>query len=244
VELYRYTAGPYGDNVFLGFVDGTVKGAPAASGRLIEVIGDSISAGYGNLGMWNHSSGTGSCSFTLDTEAAYQAYPWVLARTLDAEVSIIAHSGWGMVRDYNGTDAGVMPSIYANTLGTETSPTWGFARKPDAVLIDLGTNDSAAGDPGTPFETAYTAFLKTVRGHYPGAWIFLTIGPMTSDPLLTTMRAHLAAVVTAAADAKVTTIDMATQDSTVTGCDYHPTVGEDQTMAAALATAIRAKLGW
>src|SRR5262249_46569088 len=41
VELYRDTEGMYGDSVFLGFVDGTVKGAPPPSGRLIEVVGDS-----------------------------------------------------------------------------------------------------------------------------------------------------------------------------------------------------------
>jgi hypothetical protein len=37
---------------------------------------------------------------------------------------------------------------------------------------------------------------------------------------------------------------MATQDSTSTGCDYHPNVAEDRVMASALATAIKAKLGW
>lgn len=247
VELYRDTEGMYGDSVFLGFADGTVKGAPPASGRLIEIVGDSISAGYGNLGVEVHPPWNNTCTFSLDTEAAYQSYASVLARSLNAEASIIARSGWGMYRDLNGSTSNVLSSVYENTVGTEAAPAWSFMRKADAVLVNLGTNDSAQGDPGQPYEDAYVEFLATVRGYYPDAWIFLTIGPMTSDPLLTQMRAHLTnvvATVSAGGDEKVTTIDLAPQDSTMTGCDYHPNVAEDQTMAAALLPTIKAKLGW
>jgi hypothetical protein len=247
VELYRDTEGMYGDSVFLGFVDGTVKGAPPYGGRLLEVVGDSISAGYGNLGNEVHPPWNNTCTFSLDTEAAYQSYASFLGRTLGAEVSILARSGWGMYRDNGGSTAGVLSSVYGDTVGTESAPTWDFARKADAVLINLGTNDSAQGDPGQPYEDAYVAFLKTVRGHYANAWIFMTMGPMTADPLLAQMRMHLANVlakVTGGGDMKVTTIDLATQDTTMTGCDYHPNVAEDQKMAAALAPAIKAKLGW
>ena len=100
------------------------------------------------------------------------------------------------------------------------------------------------GDPGQPYEDAYVAFLRTVRGHYPAAWIFLTIGPMTSDPMLSAMRTHLANVVTTMADAKITTVDIAAQDGTSTGCDFHPDVAEDMVMATALEAAMKPKLGW
>src|SRR5208283_531334 len=33
VELYRETEGMYGDSIYFGFVDGTVKGAPPSNGR-------------------------------------------------------------------------------------------------------------------------------------------------------------------------------------------------------------------
>ncbi len=244
VELYRDTEGMYGDTIFSGFVDGTLGAPPAASGRLIEVVGDSISAGYGNLGAEVHPPYDNTCSFTLDTEAAYQAYDSVLGRSLQAEVSIIARSGWGMYRDLNGDTSNVLSSVYADTVGTQSSPTWDFARKADAVIIDLGTNDSAQGDPGQPYEDAYVAFLHSVRGHYPDAWIFLTLGPMTSDPTLTQMRTHLTNVVSTFGDAKVQAIDMATQDTSMTGCDYHPDVAEDATMAGMLAPTIKTKLGW
>lgn len=244
VEVYRDTEGMYGDTVFSGFVDGTLKAPPPASGRLIEVVGDSISAGYGNLGKEVHPPYDNTCSFTLDTEAAYQAYDSILGRTLDAEVSIVARSGWGMYRDLNGNTSNVLLSVYEDTVGTQSSPTWNFVRKADAVLINLGTNDSAQGDPGQAYEDAYVAFLHTVRGHYPDAWIFLTLGPMTSDPTLTQMRTHLTNVVSTVKDGKVVSIDLQTQDTSTTGCDYHPNVAEDTTMAGKLAPTIKTTLGW
>jgi len=244
VELVRESEGMYGDTVFSGFVDGTPHGAPPPSGRLIEIVGDSISAGYGNLGSEVHPPWDNTCTFSLDTESAYQSYGAMLGRALNAEVSIIARSGWGMVRDNTGNAGGVLSSVYANTLGTQAAPAWNFKRQADAVVIDLGTNDSAGGDPGAAYEDAYVSFLRTVRGHYPNAWVFLTMGPMTNDPMLTTMRTHLSNVVSALGDAKVTTVDMPVQDATSTGCDYHPNVAEDAAMAGVLATALKAKLGW
>jgi lysophospholipase L1-like esterase len=249
VELYRESEGMYGDSVFAGFADGTLKGAPPSSGRLIEVVGDSISAGYGNLGMEVHPPWDNTCTFSLDTESAYEAYGSMIGRALNAEVSIIARSGWGMYRDNGGSTSGVLSSVYGNTLGTQSTPQWDFKRQADAVVIDLGTNDvgepdGGQGDPGTPYEDAYVAFLHTLRSHYANAWVFLTIGPMTSDPLLSDLRAHIANVVIQVGDAKVTAVDLATQDSTMTGCDYHPNVAEDTVMAGVLTTAIKAKLGW
>jgi lysophospholipase L1-like esterase len=240
VELYRETEAEIEDvlyvTVFHGFVDGQVVGAPAPSGRLIEIIGDSISCGYGNLC-------NGPNPFSVDTESAYQAYGPQLAQLLGADVSIVAHSGWGVYRDGSGDTTKVMAAVYGNTVGTDPSPQWDFSVQPDAIVINLGTNDSAQGDPGTPYETAYVAFLQTVRARNPHAWIFLTIGPMTDDPELTMLRGHLANVVSAFGDSRVATIDIAVQGSSV-GCDYHPTVAEDTTMASALAPTIRAKLGW
>ena len=244
VELYRDTEGMYGHSAFLGFVDGTVNPPPAAPGRLLEVIGDSISAGYGNLGVQTHPPWDNTCSFSLDTEAAYQAYSWQLARLLKADVSIVARSGWGVCRDNDGDTAGVLSSVYANTLGTQPAPVWDFAQQPDAVLINLGTNDSAKGDPGQPYEDAYVKLLGTVRSHYPRAWIFLTIGTMTTEPMLTTMTTHLANVISKVGDPKVMKIDIPVQDATSTGCDYHPNVATHRKMAEALRTPIAEKLRW
>jgi lysophospholipase L1-like esterase len=244
VELYRENEGNYGDSVFLGFVDGTVVGAPPAPTRFIEIIGDSISAGYGNLGSETHPPWQSMCGFTLDTESAYAAYGPALGRLLNAEVSVIARSGWGMYRDLSGSKTNVLSSIYENTLGDQAAPRFNFTRQPDAVIINLGTNDSNPDDPGQAYEDAYVAFLRKVRTHYANAWIFLTIGPMTSDPLLAAMRTHIDHVVTKIADAKIVQVPLEPQDSTSTGCDFHPNVAEHQKLATALKAAIQPKLNW
>jgi lysophospholipase L1-like esterase len=244
VELYRETEGMFGHSVFGGFVDGALRGAPQGNGRLIEVIGDSISAGYGNLGNEVHPPWDNSCSFSVDTESAYQAYGAMIGRALDAEVSVVARSGWGIYRDGGGNTANVLAKIYGGSTPAEGSAAWDFKRKADAVIINLGTNDDGKGDPGTPYETAYVAFVRTVRSHYPDAWIFLTLGPMTGDPQLGPMRAHVSHVASAVADPKVVVVEMPSQDATSTGCDYHPNVAEHEKMAHVLTKAIQAKLGW
>jgi hypothetical protein len=67
---------------------------------------------------------------------------------------------------------------------------------------------------------------------------------MTTDPLLTQMRTHLGNVVASVADPKVTTVDIAAQDATSTGCDYHPNVAEHNIRAGVLTSAVKSKLGW
>lgn len=254
VELYRDTEGMYGLSTFLGFTSGTVKGAPGPSGRSIEVVGDSISAGYGNLGSEPHPNGVASpaCHWTADNSTWYQTYAAIAGHALNAEVSTIARSGWGMYRDAAGNTSGVLSSIYANALGTNSNVVWGFVPKASVVVINLGTNDWGPGDPGTPYETAYKSFIATVRSHYPDAWIFLTIGSMTGEPGLSQVKAHLANVVAAGAatgDQKLASFDLGVQNmgadgSVPTGCDWHPNVADHQRMAGILQQQLSAKLGW
>jgi hypothetical protein len=254
VELYRDTEGMYGKSTFLGFTSGTLKAPPPPRGRLIEVVGDSISAGYGDLGSEPHPNWVANpaCNSTAANSTWYQTYAAVAGHALGADVSSIARSGWGMYRDGSGDTNGVLSSVYGDTVGTNPTPAWSFTQKPDVVVINLGTNDWAGGDPGTPYETAYLAFLKVVRGHYPDAWLFLTIGSMLGDPALGQVKGHLGAVVKARADAgdsKVMTFDFGTQPlgsdgTTPTGCAWHPNVADHQRMAGILRTQLQAKLGW
>jgi lysophospholipase L1-like esterase len=254
VELYRDTEGTYGKSTFLGFTSGTLKAPPMSSGRLMEVVGDSISAGYGNLGNEPHPNfvAAPACRWTAANSTWYGTYAALAGHSLDAEVSTVARSGWGIYRDSDGDTKGVLPSVYSFTVGTEPSPVYAFARKPQVVVINLGTNDFAKGDPGTPYETAYVDFLEVVRSHYPDAWLFLTIGSMLEEPALGQANKHLAAVAKARADAgdsKVATFDFGTQDlgpdgSMPTGCDWHPNAADHQRMAGILEAQLQQKLGW
>jgi lysophospholipase L1-like esterase len=254
IDLYRETEGMYGVSIFLGFGGATVKGPTPEPKRRIEVVGDSISAGYGNLGAEPHPDWVANpaCSWTAENSSWYQTYAARAGRMFDAEVTTLARSGWGMYWDRGGDKNGALPTVYDNTLGVMPAPGWDFAIKVSVVIINLGTNDWAPGDPGMPYQTAYLAFLERVRSHYPDAWLFLTIGSMLNPPELAQVDARLQAVVSArasAGDDKITTFDMGTQDlgsngEVVTGCDWHPSVTDHERMAEILQGQLKAKLGW
>ncbi len=249
LELYRETEGQFGATTFLGFVQGIVQGPTAPGARRIEVLGDSISAGYGNLGSEQHRDDQPSrgCTWSAENSSWYGSYAALAARALDAELTTIARSGWGILPSSVPEPNAGLPSVYENALGVTAVPRWHFRSPVHAVVINLGTNDWARGDPGAPFERAYRQFVQQVRSHHPEAWIFLTIGSMLAEPELTQVKSRLAAVVAAlasAGDRKVGSFDLGTQDSRATGCDWHPSGADHQRMALILEAQLRQKLGW
>jgi hypothetical protein len=256
IELYRETEGAYGRSTFLGFASGTLEAPPPSNGRLIEVVGDSISAGYGNLGEEIHPApdwvAAPACHWTAENSSWYLTYAAIAGRELNAEVSTIARSGWGMVRDRGNDATHVLSAVYDNAVGTGATPPWSFNRPASAVVINLGTNDWNGGDPGVSYETAYAQFIAHLRTRYPSAWILLTIGPMTGEPALTQIKTRLANVVaarTGQGDSKVATFDFGQQnlgaDGRIpTGCDWHPSRAEHQRMAQILKAQLQSKLGW
>lgn len=254
VELYRETEGKgHGYSVFSGFAAGTPVTPPAASGRLIEVIGDSISAGYGNLGVETHPNygpdPQGGCRFSTESESAYLAYGHVAARAVNADASVLAGSGWGIYSDNGGNTSKVMPALFANTLGERAAPAWGFAAEPQAVVVNLGTNDASAKNlTAEKFKPAYSAFISTIRGKYPGALILCAVGSMLFGPDRDNAKQYLTELIAdleTKGDGRVKLLDLGSQDPLKgTGCDWHPNRDEDARMAAVLASELQASLGW
>jgi lysophospholipase L1-like esterase len=216
---------------------------PPAPARLIEIIGDSITCGYGTLGMLSDSE-------CFSTESHWDSYGAVLARALGADLSTIAMSGQGAYRNYGGDMTNTLPMVYTRALTNDATPLWDFRTQPQAVIINLGTNDISnnKGDPGMPFRTAYTGLVQTVRSKYPAALIVCTNGPLLSGTDLTTILGHLKAVVDArkaAGDTNIEVFDqIATQTSDKAACQYHPNPAENQLMANQLVTELKARLGW
>ncbi|KAJ3053613.1 hypothetical protein HK097_003841 [Rhizophlyctis rosea] len=242
VEFYRDNESSEGVSTFLGVVAGTLKAAPALPARRIELVGDSISAGYGNLGLENHAAG-GSCTYSPATSSWYATYGAIAGRALNAQVTTIARSGWGISRGYGGSADAKLPTIYPTYLGSGAA-NWNYKPSVDALVINLGTNDWSVGDPGTTYETLYVSFLRTIRSGYPNAYIFLTIGSLLDPVKLAEAKTRLANVIKQSGETRIATFDYGTQDVTITGCDYHPSEAEHKRMAAILQQKLSATLGW
>ncbi len=236
---------------FIGAV--TFTGFKLASGkflraeppkRRLEVIGDSITCGYGNEGKNQNEK------FNAETENAYMSYASIAARHVGAEVTLNAWSGRKMYPD------NTLPSIYDLTNPLDATSVFDFkAPAPDAVVINLATNDFGAGNPEeTAWVGAYEAFIAQLRKHYPKAAIYPAIGSMMSDAYppnvkaLSTLRGYLTRMVArlnAKGDANVRLIEFEGQKfEDGIGSDFHPNIVTHQKMAEVLVKALRRDLKW
>jgi hypothetical protein len=264
VSLYKRTeASSNGRTMIQSYAfpgGGTLLPPAQPSLRRIEVVGDSISCGYGVLGP------NAMCTETSAYEDHDDSYGAITARSLGADLYTIASSGRGMVQNVDcttacsqgqGEDDCTLPEIYGYTVPYDnpgvTPSTWNFATwVPDVVVIDLGTNDYFCSEnnggpaPGSAFSSTYLTFLKRVRANYPDAWIFCLNGPMLQNPDYTTAGTLIQGAVTMMADSKVTFLELPTQtqNTAMQGCDGHPDVATQQAMATQLTSAIKTSLSW
>jgi len=151
-----------------------------------------------------------------------------------------------MYRNYDGTTANAMPSVYDRTLTTSAAPLW-KGREPDVIVVNLGTNDFSKGDPGAPFDNAYERFVQQLRTVHPDAQLFCAVGPMLTDTALARLRNTAGTVVDAlkvAGDTRIDVIEFPSQLPTELGCDYHPNTSKHRTMGEQLAAVFRTELGW
>ncbi len=244
VELYRRTEASFGTSTFhdFDFGVGQLLAPPPASAHRIEVIGDSITCGYGNEGE------SASCGFSKDTENHYATYGAIAARALAAELVTIAWSGKGIVYNYDTDTTDPLPALYDRVLPTRGANSWDFSWLPEAVVINLGTNDfSTDGDPTLElFRDEYAAFLGHLRDVYPDAYILCTVGPLLEGADLDAARMGIEAAVAvrkSAGDARVESWQMNIANDNP-GCDYHPGLATHEAMGAALVAELRTRLGW
>lgn len=246
IELIKRTEAFCGDVQFLGFhvEDGILLPPPAAAARRIELIGDSITCGYGNEGT------NPSQYFALKNENAFLAYGSLTARALNADQITIAWSGKGIVHNYGGDTSEMMPQIYSRILPYQSALTWDSSQWiPGVVVINLGTNDFNPNPPDkTIFIATYSGFVKKIRNQYRNAHIYCALGPMLSGERLTSARECLTAVVeqfNSAGDAAVHFIEFPMHDGCLGyGEAGYPSVATHARMAKQLVKQIKTDLGW
>lgn len=241
VRLVKRTEAFFGTTQFLGFQlseGGRMLTQPAPHARRLEIIGDSISCGYGNEAKDQHER------FSSTTENAYLSYGAMAARSLGAEYVCLAWSGRTM------WPKNTMGEIYDLVLPLDPGSQWDFSRwTPDVVIINLSTNDFGAGTPDQKgWTSAYEAFLTRVRRNYPHAALYCATSPMMGGKEGAIARSYLTQIVAdenAAGDKDVRLLIFETQDGkNGFGSDWHPSLKTHQIMADKLAATLRRDLGW
>ncbi|MBQ8614157.1 MAG: GDSL family lipase [Ruminiclostridium sp.] len=230
-------------------VDGSI--APTAEKDLyIEFVGDSITCGYGvDDEDRNHH-------FSTSTEDCTKAYGYKTAEKLGADYSLVSISGYGIISGYtNNPDkksaSQLMPLhyekvgfSYSRDLG---SFKWDFARQPDAVVINLGTNDESYcktdKDKQAEFTAEYVNFLKTVRARNPEAKILCVLGVMGSG-LYSCVEEAVNTYSAETGDTSVYAMKLPNQDQADgIAADWHPTEKTHEKTAEIVAEKLKEILG-
>lgn len=166
VILQKRTEGEQGITTISEFItDGKFLQAEAPKERVIEYIGDSYTCGYG-------TESPSTERFKPETENQNLTYACAVARYFDADQIVVAHSGMGIVRNFNSkfTDY-CMPERYLQTFDGVKESQWdakSSSVKPDITVIYLGTNDFSRGmQPAERlFVKNYIKLLKEIKDNY------------------------------------------------------------------------------
>lgn len=120
----------------------------------IEFVGDSITTGYGVRAK------NADEEYTTATQDVLLSYAGLTARALNAEMQIVAASGWGMYKSKYASQA--LPDYYFNIDLTRNTEPWDFSLfRPNIIVVALGTNDfSYLGDLEEAKRTREYAALK------------------------------------------------------------------------------------
>lgn len=248
VRLVKRTESPWSEGRFGGFVaapGGAVLAAPPARRRQIEFIGDSFTAGYGNLSDTRDCSGNGGVDRNTDTDLSFGA---LTARRLGADHQINAISGRGMVRNYNGSSPGIdFRTFYDRALLAVEGDVWRrpASWRPQVVVIGLGLNDfstpldsgerwASQAELAAAYESAYHGFLDKLRARYgSGTYLLVSATRLDGTPF--------AGIVERIARTRTTRGDDRTgywyyDDPALDrlGCDWHPSAHDHRIISAHL----------
>jgi lysophospholipase L1-like esterase len=215
--------------------------------RKIEFIGNSITCAYGieAADEFHH--------FADSTENHYYSYAEIAARNLNAQSMVVARSGIGMYRNYNGNrngDKDIMPRWYDYTLLYDSTERWNPSRYiPDVVCINLGTNDLSTHNYDiNHYKSNYRQFLKHLRTIYPKAKIVMLTGSMMNGKELNDAQRvlnELSVEFKSKGDKNVCRFDFTPIDKTLGyGADCHPSMLQHAEMGGELTAYLKRIMKW
>jgi len=212
--------------------------APTSPAKKLLVIGDSITAGYGVEGA------NKECHYAMETSNQQLSYAAVAAKNLGADLHAIAWSGIGAWRSY-GEKTPVVPNILIRsqrTLADDANSQWDIAiYTPDAILINIGTNDYWEGSVGDEYRQQMLKLINRTQEEYPAKPIYLILSPMLSGAA----RESQQAVLNSLTSTTIKLLDLGKIESADGfGCDYHPNTKTNNRMAEALVKQLKIDLDW
>lgn len=250
LKIIKRTEGGLGKATFKGIIldNGAVlKKIDPGYKRKIEFIGNSITCGFGVEGKSKEEK------FMAETENSYKSHALITSRAFNAEYHVIAHSGQGVVRnsgDKNMTSEYTMTDRYKQSLDSEIAAMWDFKKwKPDAVVINLGTNDFI-NEPHpleTLFNRKYTHLVKFIREQYGEVPIFCVVGPMIDEPCFSYVKKMVEANRTHLNDPNIYFIGIPPylmEEDKDLGSGWHPNYSGQLKMANMVIPVISSVTGW
>ncbi len=185
-KIYRQTELLHGvENLISITMNGVPTEPPKDSELYIEVLGDSITAGYGALTTGDDSDDPSGPIKSSGTDT----YAFLAAKQLGADVSIVARSGLAFSFDDDYID-----KYWKNiSFSREKLGEYKFERKPDVVVINLGTNDEGkwvkngqSPDELPRLKEYAVKLLNMVRASHADAkivWIYGTMDSRLGDTI-------------------------------------------------------------
>jgi lysophospholipase L1-like esterase len=225
IVTYRQVAGSYtGDAVFQGLTldSGASTFKAAARTKLVEFVGDSITAGQ------------------TSSQLATTGYGFLIGEQLGVDHTQIAIGGMCLSET---TDAcwAHETRYWMSSGGQVGTDLWDFSRyTATAVVINLGTNDKSHGVTSADFQAKYITFLTKIRAKFPNAKLFAV------ETFIARYAAETQAAVTArntAGDANVFYVDTTGWLTADLRTDsVHPNDAGHKVIAAKLGPILSAKI--
>lgn len=249
LELFKRTEYDMGKLLFYKFtLDASAKVLPPPTYKhRIEFYGNSITCGYAIEDLEGKDRGT------YEFENGYKSYANLTARHFNAELSVIAKSGIGVIISWFPY---VMPDIYDRTYALDPTAKWDFAKyTPELVVINLFQNDSwitqkpeheqfkarFGTTPPTPefIINGYQKFIKSIRDKYPNAKIICALGSMDATKKGSPWPGYIKKAVNSLSDKNIYTYFFPYKDT-----PGHPSEKEQRDMADQLTAFITRQIKW
>ena len=212
------------------------RAEPAKTNRRIQVLGDSITCGYGTL--WDKSVSREVTKW----EDGTNTYATMTADYFGASLENICISGIGVGNDTNKPYP-LLPNYKKQDNFVEMDCDFSLF-VPDVIVIELGTNDYGQQNSHDEFIENATELVDFIRSKYPKAYIVWYYGTMGSLSYCSTIQDAVDGL-KAKGDTRIsflrTTPPTAAEGYGLYG---HPSLAAHKRMANELITCIEKLTGW